>query len=96
MDTFRGIRRVLWITMGLNLLATAAKLVVGYLTDSLSLIADTEHPYGHRKAETMTALIVAGILFLTTWELAKGAIERLREQIPGVVRVIFHAEPAEG
>lgn len=34
MDTFRAIRRVLWITMGLNLIATAAKLIVGYWTDA--------------------------------------------------------------
>ncbi len=105
MDTFRAIRRVLWLTMGLNLIATAVKLLVGYLTGSLSLIADgfdsvfdsasnviglvgiylaarpadKEHPYGHRKAETMAALIVAGLLFLTTWELIKSAIERLRD-----------------
>ncbi len=105
METFRGIRKVLWITMGLNLMATAAKLIVGYLTGSLSLIADgldsvfdsasnviglvgirvaarpadEEHPYGHRKAETMTSLIVAGLLFLTTWELIKSAVERLRD-----------------
>lgn len=104
MDTFRAIRRVLWVTMGLNLIASVAKLVVGYLTGSLSLIADgfdsvfdsasnaiglvgiyvaarpadKEHPYGHRKAETMAALVVAGLLFLTTWELIKSAIERLR------------------
>jgi hypothetical protein len=39
-DTFRAIRRVLWVTMGLNLVATAAKLIVGYWTGSLSLIAD--------------------------------------------------------
>jgi len=103
-DTFRAIRRVLWITMGLNLIATTAKLVVGYLTGSLSMIADgfdsvfdsasnviglvgiylaarpadKEHPYGHRKAETLAALIVAGLLFLTTWELIKSAVERLR------------------
>jgi cation diffusion facilitator family transporter len=104
MDTFRGIRKVLWLTMGLNLIATAAKLIVGFMTGSLSLIADgfdsvfdsasnvvglvgirvaerpadEGHPYGHRKAETLTALIVAGLLFLTTWELLKSAIERLR------------------
>lgn len=104
MDNFRAIRRVLWITMGLNLVATAAKLIVGYLTGSLSLIADgfdsvfdsasnviglvgiyvaarpadKDHPYGHRKAETMAALIIAGLLFLTTWELIKSAVERLR------------------
>jgi len=104
MDTFRAIRRVLWVTMGLNLVATAAKLIVGYWTGSLSLIADgvdsvfdaasnvvglvgihfaarpadDDHPYGHRKAETMTALIIAGLLLLTTWELLQSAIERLR------------------
>lgn len=105
MDTFRAIRRVLWITMGLNLIATGAKLTVGYWTGSLSLIADgfdsvfdsasnviglvgiylaarpadKEHPYGHRKVETMASLIVAGLLFLTTWELIKSAVERLHD-----------------
>ncbi|MGB9723407.1 MAG: cation-efflux pump [Chloroflexia bacterium] len=105
MDTFRAIRRVLWITMGLNLLAMAAKLGVGYLTGSLSLVADgfdsafdgasnvvglvgiylaarpadEGHPYGHRKAETLTALGVSALLFLTTWELVKSAVERLRD-----------------
>jgi cation diffusion facilitator family transporter len=105
MDTFRAIRRVLLITLGLNLLATAAKLIVGYWTGSLSLIADgfdslfdaatnviglvgvqvaarpadEEHPYGHRKAETLTALIISSLLFLTSWELAKSAVMRLRD-----------------
>lgn len=104
METFKGIRRVLWLTMGLNVIATAAKLIVGFMTGSLSLIADgfdsvfdsasnvvglvgirvaerpadEGHPYGHRKAETLTALIVAGLLFLTTWEVLKSAIEHLR------------------
>lgn len=109
-DTFRAIRRVLWITMGLNFLATAAKLVVGYLTGSLSLVADgfdsafdaasnvvglvgiylaarpadEGHPYGHRKAETLTALGVSALLFLTTWELVKSAVEHLRD--PTLIR----------
>ena len=103
METYRAIQRVLWITMGLNLLATVAKLGVGYWTSSLSLIADgfdsvfdtatnviglvgvylaarpadEDHPYGHRKAETMTALIIAGLLLLTTWELIQSAVQRL-------------------
>lgn len=105
MESFRVIQRVLWITLGLNLVATAAKLVVGYWTGSLSLLADgfdsvfdaasnviglvgiflaarpadEDHPYGHRKAETMTALIISSLLFLTTWELIKSAVERLRD-----------------
>jgi cation diffusion facilitator family transporter len=97
------IRRVLWITLLLNLVATIAKLIVGYWTGSLSLIADgydsvfdaasnvigligifiasrpadEEHPYGHRKAESLTTLVIAMLLFLTTWELIKSGVERL-------------------
>jgi cation diffusion facilitator family transporter len=40
MKHYAAVRRVLWYTMALNLLVTAAKLLVGYLTGSLSLIAD--------------------------------------------------------
>ena len=115
MENFRAIRRVLWITLGLNLLATAAKLIVGYWTGSLSLIADgfdsvfdsasnviglvgvylaarpadEDHPYGHRKAETMTALIIASLLFLTTWELIQSAVERLRN--PALIQAEVNA-----
>jgi cation diffusion facilitator family transporter len=104
MKNYVAVRRVLWITMGLNLVATFAKLGVGYWTGALSLIADgldsvfdaaanviglvgiyfaarppdEEHPYGHRKAETMSALIIALLLFLTTWELLKSAVTRLQ------------------
>lgn len=109
-ETYRGIQRVLWITLGLNLLAMAAKLAVGYWTRSLSLVADgfdtlfdsasnvtgligiayafrpadAQHPYGHRKAETLSALIIAGLLFLTTWELAKSAVQRFLN--PALIR----------
>ncbi len=115
MEAFRAIRRVLWITMGLNLVATAVKLIVGYWTGSLSLIADgfdsafdtatnviglvgirfaarpadKDHPYGHRKAETMTALIIAALLFLTTWELIQSAVERLRDPALIQAKVTF-------
>jgi len=40
MDNFKGVRFVLIYTMFLNLLATGVKLVAGYLTGSLSIIAD--------------------------------------------------------
>lgn len=115
MENFRAIRRVLWITMGFNLLTAAAKLIVGYWTGSLSLIAvgfdsafdsasnviglvgiyvaaqpaDKDHPYGHRKAETMTALIIASLLFLTTWELIQSAVERLRN--PALIEMEVNA-----
>lgn len=40
MENFKGVRFVLIYTMILNLVATAAKIAVGYLTGSLSLLAD--------------------------------------------------------
>ncbi len=105
---YPAIRRVLLITFFLNLLATAGKLIVGFITGSLSLIADgldtlfdgignvigliairissqppdEEHPYGHRKFETLAALFIAGALFITAWELATGAFGRLLDPPP--------------
>ena len=40
MENFKGVRFVLIYTMILNLVATVAKVAVGYLTGSLSLLAD--------------------------------------------------------
>lgn len=104
MKNLAAIRRVLYITMALNLVAMAAKLAVGYATGALSLVADgfdslfdgagnviglvglflaarpadPDHPYGHRKFETFTAVAIAMLLFVTTWELLQSAVERLR------------------
>jgi cation diffusion facilitator family transporter len=105
MKNLRAIRRVLYITMVLNMVAMGAKLIVGYWTGALSLIADgfdslfdaagnviglvgiylaarpadPEHPYGHRKFETMAAIAISILLFLTTWELLQSAWDRLRD-----------------
>jgi len=115
MKNFAAIRRVLVITLFLNLVATAAKLTVGYLTGSISLVADgfdsvfdsasnvvglvgiyiaappadEEHPYGHRKFETMTAISISILLFLTCMELVESAWARLKapETIAPVVNV---------
>lgn len=46
---------------------------------------DHDHPYGHRKFETMAALFIAAALFVTAWEVATGAIERLRHSMPPAV-----------
>lgn len=39
----RGVRRVLWITLLLNLAVSGAKIVVGHLSGSLSMVADGYH-----------------------------------------------------
>lgn len=108
---YAAIQRVLMITLALNVVATLAKLAVGFLTGALSLIADgldtlfdglsnvvglvavrvssrppdREHPYGHRKFETLAALLIASALFVTAWELARSAVERLLEPPTPVV-----------
>lgn len=38
---------------------------------------DEDHPYGHRKFETLAALLIATLLFITAWELGVSAVERL-------------------
>ncbi|TNF71076.1 MAG: cation transporter [Acidobacteria bacterium] len=99
-----SIRRTLVGVLGLNLLVALAKLVVGWLSASISMVADgfhsltdsasnvvgligisaaakppdEDHPYGHRKFETLAALIIGGLLAMTAWEVLKSCIERLR------------------
>jgi cation diffusion facilitator family transporter len=43
---------------------------------------DKEHPYGHRKFETLAALFIAAALFITAWELGSSAINRLLNPQP--------------
>lgn len=99
----RAIRKVLWVTLGLNAAASAIKLIAGAASGSLSLVAggldsafdglanvaglvamrvvasppDAEHPYGHRKFETLTAVGIAGLLLATCGRLAWDAAGRL-------------------
>lgn len=99
----RAIRRVLIVSLLVNVGAMLIKLGVGFATGALSLIADgldtlfdaaanivglyavrigalppdDDHPYGHRKFETVAALLIAAFLFIAAWEVATGAIQRL-------------------
>lgn len=103
----RDVRRVLLITLILNLLVAAGKIIVGTLTGALAITADgfhslmdgasnvvglvanhlaaqppdADHPYGHRRFETLAALVIAALLLLTAWEIAGAALGRLREGI---------------
>lgn len=46
---------------------------------------DKDHPYGHRKFETIAALIIAFLLFLTSWQLLVTAWERWwSDEIPQI------------
>lgn len=48
---------------------------------------DDEHPYGHRKFETLAALLIATLLFITAWEVALDAVARLRDPQPPLVNL---------
>lgn len=64
---------------GFHSLTDTASNVVGLV--GLSLAArppDADHPYGHRKFETLSALLIGGLLALTAWEVLQSCVERLR------------------
>lgn len=51
---------------------------------------DDEHPYGHRRFETLAALFIGALLLLTAWEIGRGAIERLGDRtLPEITPVTF-------
>ncbi len=112
----RQIKRVLWITLFLNLFVCVSKLAYGYATDTLGMVADgyhslfdsssnvvgliaiqyaskpadTGHPYGHRKAETISTLIIAAMLFGACYEIGSGAYARFFDKtVPEVTLYSF-------
>ncbi len=58
----RGVRRVLWITLGLNLAVSAGKVLVGYLSGSLAMVADGFHSLVDG-SNNVIGLIVAAFAF---------------------------------
>jgi cation diffusion facilitator family transporter len=97
------VRRVLLITLFLNFGVAIGKIILGFVTGVLAIIADgfhslvdgssnvvalvanriadrppdAEHPYGHRRFETIAALAIGGFLLLTAWEIVSSVLERL-------------------
>lgn len=95
--------RTLWIVLALNWLVAGMKLVIGYLINSTSMIADgyhsfadgasnivgllgmriacqpkdRDHPYGHKKYETLASMAIAFLLFLVCLHLLHSGWERL-------------------
>lgn len=97
------VQRVIITTMLANLGVALAKLVVGFVTSSLAMLADglhslldaasnviglvgnsiasrppdENHPYGHRRFETLASMIIGGVLLLSAWEITRSSIGRL-------------------
>jgi cation diffusion facilitator family transporter len=52
--------------------------------------ADHNHPYGHRRFESLAALLIGALLLLTAWEIVKGLFERLQmNQSPEISPLSF-------
>jgi len=74
------------IADGLDSLFDGVSNLVGLIAVRISRQPpDEDHPYGHRKFETLAALFIAAALFVAAWELATGAIGRLITPSPLVV-----------
>lgn len=71
------------IADGLDTLFDGISNIIGLFAVRISSQPpDKEHPYGHRKFETLAALFIAAALFITAWELGSSAIGRLLNPQP--------------
>lgn len=111
-----AIQQVLRQVLVLNLLVAFGKLAVGFMTGTLSIIADgfhslidatsnliaiiaqaiaarppdENHPYGHRRFESVATFVIGGFLMLVAWEVLNAAVERLRSgEAPEVLPISF-------
>lgn len=103
MSRSSSIQRVLWLVLFLNLAVTAIKLIVGFASGALAVVADgfhsivdsssnliglvgvwiaarpadSDHPYGHEKYETIATLSIGGMLLVASFEIGKSVVGRL-------------------
>jgi cation diffusion facilitator family transporter len=112
----RSIKRTLVTVLVLNLTVAIAKLVVGFVSGSLAILADglnslldasanivglvgmaiaarppdPDHPYGHRRFEALTSLVIAGAMGLLVVQILQDAWHRLQERVqPEVTPLSF-------
>lgn len=111
------VRRVLIITLILNLAVAFGKILIGMWSGALAITADgfhslvdgssnvvalianavanrppdEDHPYGHRRFETIAALGIGAFLLLTAWEIVSSALGRLSgsEEAPIITPLTF-------
>ncbi|MBL8130977.1 MAG: cation diffusion facilitator family transporter [Anaerolineae bacterium] len=63
---------------GVHSLIDAASNVLALVANRVAAQPpDADHPYGHRRFETVAALVLGLLLLLTAWEIVGGALDRL-------------------
>lgn len=99
------VRKVLVLTLILNILVALAKALYGFITNSVAMISDgfhsffdgtsnviglvgiwiashppdEDHPYGHKKYETLFTIIISVMLFTTCFEILKKVYQSFHE-----------------
>lgn len=76
---------------GIHSLADGASNVVGLIGITIAAHpADEDHPYGHRKFETLSAQVIAVMLLLACYEILRSAVQRVSgSEIPEVNWISF-------
>jgi len=68
------------ISDGVHSSLDATSNVIGLVATSIAARPpDSDHPYGHRRFETLATMLIGGSLILTAWEIGKAGVSRLRE-----------------
>lgn len=73
-------------TGAVSIIADGIHSLVDGLSNVVAIVAqwlaaqppDSEHPYGHRRYESIATFIIGGLLMLAAWEIANAAIASLR------------------
>src|SRR5258708_17179720 len=68
---------------GFHSVLDASSNIVGIAGTGLAARpADEDHPYGHRRFETIATLSIGGLLLVAAWEILKAAVERIGSGSP--------------
>ena len=78
----RSIGSASMVADGFHSLSDGASNIIGLVGISISVRpADGDHPYGHKKYESFTAIAIALLLFIMGTEILRGAFSRLSNPI---------------
>lgn len=74
---------------GLHSLSDGASNIIGLIGITLAVRpADKDHPYGHKKYETLFSLAIAGLLLFVSYALIAKAIERFHHPVSPELNII--------
>lgn len=71
-------RSLAMVSDGLHSSLDATSNIIGLVSTAVAARPpDRDHPYGHRRFETLASMIIGGLLIVTAWEIVKGSMARL-------------------